>query len=90
MKNQNEILALFEEWNKALLSKDANQVAALYSPDAVLLPTVSNKVRHNHGEIRDYFEHFIQKNPSGILLSTIFAYSKYGNKFRDIPFRTLT
>ena len=68
MKDQNEILGLFEEWNNALLSRDASQVTALYSPDAVLLPTVSNKVRHNHGEIRDYFEHFIQKNPSGNLI----------------------
>lgn len=68
MKDQNEILGLFEEWNNALLSRDASQVTALYSHDAVLLPTVSNKVRHNHGEIRDYFEHFIQKNPSGNLI----------------------
>jgi uncharacterized protein (TIGR02246 family) len=68
MKDQNEILALFEEWNNALLSGDASQVAVLYSPGAVLLPTVSNKVRHNQDEIRDYFEHFLQKKPSGKII----------------------
>jgi uncharacterized protein (TIGR02246 family) len=30
-----------------------------------LLPTVSNKVRHNHEEIEDYFVHFLAKIPSG-------------------------
>ncbi len=65
MKNQNEILALFDAWNNALLSGDASKVASLYAENAILLPTVSNKVRHNHGEIRDYFEHFLQKKPSG-------------------------
>ena len=68
MKNQEEILALFEEWNNALLSGDASKVEMLYAENAILLPTVSNKVRHNHGEIRDYFEHFIQKNPCGNII----------------------
>jgi uncharacterized protein (TIGR02246 family) len=65
MKNQNEILALFDAWNNALLSGDASKVAGLYAENAILLPTVLNKVRHNYGEIRDYFEHFLQKKPSG-------------------------
>jgi uncharacterized protein (TIGR02246 family) len=65
MKNQNEILVLFDAWNNALLSGDASKVAGLYAENAILLPTVLNKVRHNYGEIRDYFEHFLQKKPSG-------------------------
>ena len=31
----------------------------------LLLPTVSNKVRHNHEEIEDYFVDFLAKGPSG-------------------------
>jgi hypothetical protein len=38
-------------------------MSALYTPEAVLLPTLSNKPRTNHEEIRDYFVHFIEKNP---------------------------
>ncbi len=38
---------------------------ALYAEDAILLPTVSNTVRHTHAEIRDYFVHFLQKGPLG-------------------------
>jgi len=59
------ILPLFEEWNAALQTGDPKQVASLYDTDAILLPTVSNKVRHNHEEIEDYFVHFLAKKPSG-------------------------
>ena len=50
-----EITVLFDQWNSALQTGDPKQVAALYATDAILLPTVSNKVRHNHEEIEDYF-----------------------------------
>jgi uncharacterized protein (TIGR02246 family) len=62
---KNEITALFEQWNSALQTGDPKQVAALYAEDAVLLPTVSNQVRHNHEEIEDYFVHFLAKGPQG-------------------------
>ena len=56
--NGNNISSLFEVWNNALQTGDPNKVAELYEPNAILLPTVSNKVRHNHEEIADYFVHF--------------------------------
>jgi uncharacterized protein (TIGR02246 family) len=58
---------LFEEWNGALATLDPDTVTAMYAADAVLLPTVSNQVRHNHGEIRDYFVNFLQKSPQGVI-----------------------
>ena len=63
--NNNEILALFDQWNNALKTGNPKGVVALYATDAILLPTVSNKVRHNHEEIEDYFVHFLAKVPSG-------------------------
>ena len=65
MNNSSEISYQFEKWNKALLTKDPDRVVACYAEDAILLPTVSAKVRHNHDEIRDYFVHFLAKNPAG-------------------------
>jgi uncharacterized protein (TIGR02246 family) len=62
-----EILGLFETWNAALLTGDPDRVTELYAEDAVLLPTVSNQVRHNHPEIRDYFVNFLAKNPEGVI-----------------------
>ena len=61
----NEITALFDEWNNALKTLDPKKVAALYEPNSILLPTVSNKVRQNQEEIEDYFVHFLTKEPVG-------------------------
>lgn len=65
--NHDDVLGLFDTWNAALATLDPDQVTALYAEDAVLLPTVSNQVRHNPAEIRDYFVGFLQKSPQGVI-----------------------
>ena len=60
-----QIAALFNTWNDALATGESSQVAALYEKEAILLPTVSNQVRHNHSEIEDYFVNFLSKGPQG-------------------------
>lgn len=60
-----EIAALFDRWNALLATLDPDKMAALYTPEAVLLPTLSNKPRTNHEEIRDYFVQFLEKKPRG-------------------------
>ena len=61
------IASLFDQWNDALQTLDPDQVVALYAENAVLLPTLSNAVRHNHPEIRDYFVDFLKKQPRGTI-----------------------
>jgi uncharacterized protein (TIGR02246 family) len=63
--SEQEILALFDEWNGALQTGDPQKVAALYATNGILLPTVSSKVRHNPSEVADYFVHFCAKGPHG-------------------------
>jgi len=64
--NQSSLIAsLFDHWNAALQTANPDKVVACYAPDAILLPTVSAQVRHNHAEIRDYFVHFCAKSPQG-------------------------
>ncbi len=67
MAQASEIAAQFDRWNEALATLDPDQVVALYARDAVLLPTLSNEVRHNHNEIRDYFVDFLKKQPRGTI-----------------------
>lgn len=62
---EREIAGLFDRWNAALLTGDPEEVADLYADDTVLLPTASPRIRTNHVEIADYFEHFLQKKPRG-------------------------
>ncbi len=63
--NKEDIASLFDEWNNALQTGNPKNVAALYADNGILLPTVSNEVRHNHEEIEDYFIHFLAKGPKG-------------------------
>jgi uncharacterized protein (TIGR02246 family) len=65
--NKDQIAALFDRWNKALATHDAAKVTANYAPDAVLLPTVSNKPRTDPAAIKDYFVHFLEQNPQGVI-----------------------
>ena len=65
MSTKNEISDQFVMWNEALQTGNPDNVVACCAEDAILLPTVSAKVRHNHAEIRDYFVHFLAKKPSG-------------------------
>jgi len=63
--DQQEIAGLFDRWNNSLQTGDAHKVAETYLSDAVLLPTLSNKVRKSDAERVDYFEHFLEKKPVG-------------------------
>ncbi|WP_312629967.1 SgcJ/EcaC family oxidoreductase [Scandinavium sp.] len=63
--NQSQIEGLFDRWNASLKTGDAKTVSNNYLSDAVLLPTVSNHVRLTDAERVDYFEHFLQKKPTG-------------------------
>ncbi|MEH0424636.1 SgcJ/EcaC family oxidoreductase [Streptomyces sp. B21-083] len=63
--SKKQIAALFDGWNKTLQTGDSKKVTARYAKDAVLLPTVSNKIRTNPAEIADYFDHFLENKPVG-------------------------
>ena len=68
--NKSHITTLFDKWNEALKSKNPKQVINLYAPDGILLPTLSNRVRHNHDEIEDYFINFLAKGPVGSIIES--------------------
>lgn len=67
MKNQ-EVTDLFNQWNDAISTNNPKVVTALYAENAVLLPTISNQIRHNHEEIEDYFTLFLASKPRAELL----------------------
>ncbi|MEN1886930.1 SgcJ/EcaC family oxidoreductase [Streptomyces mirabilis] len=69
--SKERIAALFDGWNAALRTGDPEKVADRYASDAVLLPTVSTRIRDTHAEIVDYFEHFLANKPVGKKIETI-------------------
>lgn len=65
--SKGEISALFDQWNAALQTGEPSEVAALYSDNAVLLPTVSDQNRDTRAEIEEYFVNFLAYEPSGTI-----------------------
>lgn len=65
--NEAMIEAQFADFNAAWATKDPAKVTALFSKDAVLLPTVSNNPRTDTAGINDYFIKFLQNSPVGTI-----------------------
>ena len=67
---KSQIDGLFTEFNDSWATKNPDLVAKLFTKDAVLLATVSDKPRLNHSEIRDYFVSFLKGSPVGTINSS--------------------
>ncbi|WP_038490325.1 DUF4440 domain-containing protein [Collimonas arenae] len=63
--SESEIAALFDRWNQSLQTGDPDKVVANYATRSILLPTLSNKPRLTPAEKEDYFQHFLEGQPSG-------------------------
>ncbi|HEY4603811.1 MAG TPA: SgcJ/EcaC family oxidoreductase, partial [Blastococcus sp.] len=68
---QQQIAALFDQWNAALATGNPEKVADLYAADAVLLPTLSPQIRTTRAEIVDYFAHLLPSNPQAVITQEI-------------------
>lgn len=68
--DQQQAKILFDRWNNALQTGDASKVAANYTPDAVLLPTLSNQPRTDLAGKLDYFNKFLKRKPVGAVDSS--------------------
>ena len=65
-----QVEAQFDRFNSAWATKDPATVTNLFTKDAVLLATVSNKPRTNHEEINDYFVGLLKGSPVGTINSS--------------------
>jgi uncharacterized protein (TIGR02246 family) len=58
-----QVAALFDRWNRALLTKRTASVVAEYAADATLLPTVQNGPLIGPEAIGEYFTQFLKRSP---------------------------
>jgi uncharacterized protein (TIGR02246 family) len=66
-----EVAGLFDRWNATLATLKAETVAANYAEDAILLPTLSNTPRLTPEQRVEYFQHFLEKRPQGVVDSRV-------------------
>ncbi|MFM7028375.1 MAG: SgcJ/EcaC family oxidoreductase [Chakrabartia sp.] len=62
-----QVEAQFARFNAAWATKDPAKVTALFTRDAVLLATVSNRPRTTPAEVNDYFVSFLKNSPVGTI-----------------------
>jgi uncharacterized protein (TIGR02246 family) len=62
-----QISGLFDKFNAAWATKNPATVTSLFTKNAVLLATVSNKPRVTPAEVEDYFVGFLKKDPVGVI-----------------------
>ena len=89
--NIEDVKQKISDWNAKLQTQNPDEVVSCYSKNAILLPTLSNQVRHNHEEIRDYFVNFVAKQPQctveehNVIGGLGSAVSEYLSRYRKSP-----
>ena len=73
-----QVVALFDKWNKALLTKRTEAVVAEYAPDATLLPTVQNGPLIGREKIGAYFDYFLKQSPAATINTR--PHDRHGNR----------
>jgi uncharacterized protein (TIGR02246 family) len=64
---EQQVKGFFDRWNASLKTLKPDEVLKNYASDAILLPTVSNQPRLTQAERRDYFVHFLENKPQGVI-----------------------
>ena len=62
-----QVIGLFNQWNRALLTKQTSAVVAEYAVDATLLPTVQNGPLIGPEAIGKYFTYFLKQSPEATI-----------------------
>ena len=63
--NDAQVKQQFDRFNAAWATKNPDIVTALFAPDAVLLPTLSDEERTTPAGIHKYFVYFLKNSPVG-------------------------
>lgn len=71
----------FEAWNDALQTRDPEKVAGLYIEGAVFLPTLLGEIKIGKEGAKEYFEHFLKKNPFGKIIQGIVIPGETSNSY---------
>lgn len=73
---------VLNSWIKHLNEHNLEKILDMYHTSAILLPTLSSKIRRGKDEIRDYFVHFLAKDQLTAELKEVYIQSIYSNKIK--------
>lgn len=73
---------IINKWIQLVNENNIEELLKLYDDKAILLPTLSNKIRRNKIEIRDYFKCFLNKNCLKAELMQLYIQSMYNGDLK--------
>lgn len=73
---------ILNKWIKSPNEHNLYEVLSLYSESAILVPTLSNKIRENKVEIKDDFIHFLANRDLKAEVKQVHIQSIYNNNIK--------
>jgi len=73
---------ILNKWIQLVNENNIEELLKLYDKRAILLPTLSNKIRKNKIEIRNYFEHFLAKKDLKAEIKQLYIQSMYNGDLK--------
>ena len=73
---------VLNSWIERINEHSVEKTLDLYHDSAILLPTLSCKLRKGKDEIKDYFEHFLGKEQLTAELKEVYIQSIYKDKIK--------
>ncbi|GAC1038013.1 hypothetical protein thsps117_27710 [Pseudomonas sp. No.117] len=74
--------AALHTWAATVATRDVEAILALYAPDAILVPTLSNEVRDSEDSRREYFRNFLANE--GIVCDVLIFKKRVSSKLSTV------
>ena len=82
--NDIKVRALFNKWNSALKTLSPETVAEQYWEHSILLPTLSAMSRTDVASKLDYFDEFLKKKPSAVIIEDYIVNNCGSSQYRFV------
>lgn len=73
---------ILNRWVECVNKHNVEEVLKLYDDNAILLPTLSNKIRKTKAELQDYFEHFLSKKELKAEVKELYIQTVFNNELK--------
>lgn len=73
---------ILNKWIESINENNLDVILSLYSESAILIPTLSKKIRKNKSEIKDYFIHFLKNKGLKAEVKEVYIQTLYNDAIK--------
>lgn len=79
----NDAVSIIDQWVEQINKHNVDEACALYSANAILIPSMSNQLKKTAGEIREYISYLLSKDNFKVEIL-----DRTGQELEDIKVKT--